>query len=228
MDISKKGETTAKTIVLATRNQGKITEFRTLLLPFGLDVLGLDVFPDVEDVEETGTTFADNARLKACAVSAATGLVAVADDSGLEVDALGGAPGVYSARYSERSGMPATDERNLAKLLEAMRGVPREKRGARFRCFMAACTPLGDTLLAQGEWEGVLAEAPKGSNGFGYDPIFFDPEKACTAAQMSREEKNSRSHRAKATSALLREWPSFWAKWAASAAYRGSGQKIGS
>lgn len=227
MNMSEKGGTAAKTIVLATRNQGKIKEFRELLLPFGLEVLGLDAFPHVKDVEETGTTFADNARLKACAASAATGLVAVADDSGLEVDALGGAPGVYSARYSELSEVPATDERNLAKLLEAMRGVPREKRRARFRCFMVACTPPGDTLSAQGEWEGFLAEAPKGSNGFGYDPIFFDPEKACSAAQMSREEKNSRSHRAKATSALLQEWPFFWAKWVASAVCRGSGQKIG-
>ena len=200
-------------IVLATRNRGKIREFTALLAPFRLTVLGLDDFADVADVEETGTTFEENALLKARAVSQATGLVAVADDSGLEVDALGGAPGVYSARYSEEPGRPATDERNLQKVLEGLRGVPAEKRTARFRCCMAACTPEGKTLTALGTWEGVLTEAPLGNNGFGYDPVFFDSELGLTAAQMEAAVKNARSHRAKAVAALLEEWPAFWTAW---------------
>lgn len=200
-------------LVLATRNQGKIRELASLLAPFGLTVLGLDAFPDVEEVEETGATFAENALLKACAVSTATGLVAVADDSGLEVDALHGAPGVYSARYSATPDTPASDERNVGKILEELRGVPRAKRTARFRCCMAACTPQGARLTADGAWEGVLTEEPAGWNGFGYDPIFFDPELQCTAAQMEGAVKNSRSHRARAVAALLARWPDFWRAW---------------
>ena len=200
-------------IVLATRNQGKIRELGILLAPFHLTVLGLDAFPDVEEVEETGSTFAENATLKASAVSAATGLVAVADDSGLEVDALGGAPGVYSARYSAEAGRPATDARNVEKILHELAGVHAAGRTGRFRCCMVASTPYGKVLLAEGTWEGVLADAPAGYNGFGYDPVFFDPEKQCTAAQMSGEEKNGRSHRARAVAALLREWPRFWKEW---------------
>ena len=200
-------------IVLATRNKGKIREFAELLAPFGLTVLSLDDFPHLPEIEETGKTFADNALLKACGVSTATGLVAVADDSGLEVDALGKAPGVYSARYSERPGLPATDERNLEKLLADLADVPAGRRTGRFRCCMAACTPAGERLLAEGAWEGVVAASPAGSNGFGYDPVFFDQERGCTAAQMSREEKNARSHRAKAVAALLSKWPAFWRDW---------------
>lgn len=200
-------------IVLATRNKGKIREFASLLAPFSLAVLGLDDFEGIADVEETGVTFAENALLKACAASRATGLVAVADDSGLEVDALGGSPGVYSARYSEVPGAPATDERNLRKVLDALQGVPFEKRTARFRCCMAACTPAGEQMTAQGRWEGVLTEEPAGSNGFGYDPVFFDRELGCTAAQMEAAVKNSRSHRAKAVAALLAQWPFFWNAW---------------
>ena len=199
-----------KCIVLATRNQGKIREFAVLLAPFELEVLGLDHFPEVPDIEETGTTFIENALLKACAVSKATGLVAVADDSGLEVDALNGAPGVYSARYSERPGHPATDAGNVEKLLRALKEVPPAARTGRFRCCMAACTPDGGSLIAEGAWEGLIADAPKGDNGFGYDPVFYDREKQCTAAQMSREEKNGRSHRAAAVAELLKKWPCFW------------------
>ena len=201
------------TIVLATRNKGKIKEFTTLLAPFGLTVLGLEDFPHVEEVEETGVTFEENALLKACTVSKATGLVAVADDSGLEVDALGGQPGVYSARYSATPTQPATDTRNLEKVLEELRSTRREQRTGRFICCMAACAPNGKQLVAHGAWEGLLAELPAGENGFGYDPIFFDEEKNRTAAQMTREEKNSRSHRAKAVAALLAQWPAFWQGW---------------
>ena len=197
-------------IVLATRNQGKIRELAGLMRPFNLQVFGLEDFPDVPEIEETGKTFAENALLKACGVSRATGLIAVADDSGLEVDVLGKAPGIYSARYSQTPETAATDAGNMEKLLAEMDGVPDEQRGGRFRCCIAACAPSGEHLLAEGAWEGSIAGSPAGSNGFGYDPVFFDKEKGCTAAQMSREEKNSRSHRARAVSALLEHWPAFW------------------
>ena len=200
-------------IVLATRNKGKIGEFAELLTPFGLEVFSLDDFSSLPDIEETGETFADNALLKARGVSRATGLVSVADDSGLEVDALGKAPGVYSARYSERLGLSATDERNVEKLLADLAGVPAGRRAARFRCCMAASSPTGEFLLAEGVWEGIVAVSPAGNNGFGYDPVFFDLERGCTVAQMSREEKNTRSHRARAAAALLGKWPAFWRAW---------------
>ncbi len=205
----------SSSIVLATRNQGKIRELADLLAPFGLTVLGLDNFPHVPEIEETGSTFAENALLKACGVSRLTGLVAVADDSGLEVDALGKAPGVHSARYSESPGAPATDERNVEKLLDALEGMPSEERTGRFRCCMAACTPEGEHLLAEGAWEGVVATKRAGFNGFGYDPVFFDKEQGRTAAEMSREEKNARSHRSRAVAALLDRWPEFWRVWLA-------------
>ena len=203
----------AKVIVLATRNKGKIRELGDLLSPFSLQVAGLDAFPEIGEVEETGATFSENALLKACTVSKSTGLVSIADDSGLEVDALDGAPGVYSARYSESPGRPASDQRNLEKVLANIKNVPLPERTARFRCCMAACTPAGEHLVAEGAWDGLLAFEPAGHNGFGYDPVFFDPEKQCTAAQMDAREKNSRSHRAKAVAALLKEWPAFWQKW---------------
>ena len=202
----------ATSLVLATRNRGKIRELAELLEPFGLNVLGLEDFPAVGEVEETGATFTENALLKACAVSRASGLVAVADDSGLAVDALGGRPGVYSARYSEAPGAPATDERNVEKLLEELGNTSEAERTGRFLCCMAACTPEGDSLTAEGAWEGRIAFAPAGRNGFGYDPVFFDPELGLTAAQMSPEQKNGRSHRARAVAALLAKWPDFWGK----------------
>ena len=200
-------------IVLATRNAGKVAEFASLLQPFKLSVLGMDAFPGIGDVEETGLTFAENALLKAETVSKLTGLVAVADDSGLEVDALGKAPGVYSARYSATPTEAATDERNIQKLLQSMNGVPQNHRAARFRCVIAACAPDGERLLAHGSWEGVVAEEACGTHGFGYDPVFFDPECGCTAACLESEEKNRRSHRAMAVGVLLQLWPDFWSGW---------------
>ncbi len=199
-----------ETVVLATRNKGKVAELAALLLPFGVTVVGLDAFPQIGEIEETGATFAENALIKARAASVATGLVAVADDSGMEVDALGGEPGVYSARYSEEPGRPATDERNTAKVLAAMQGVPDCKRAIRFRSAMAAAAPNGAHIIAEGSWEGVLAHEPAGNNGFGYDPVFFDPECGKTAAELTREEKNARSHRGKACRELLKVWPKFW------------------
>ncbi|CAK7016599.1 MAG: dITP/XTP pyrophosphatase [Desulfovibrio sp.] len=198
------------TIVLASRNKGKVKELAVLLEPFGVTVKGLDAYPEIGEIEETGVTFAENALLKAATVSELTGCVAVADDSGLEVDFLGGEPGVYSARYSAELGKDATDERNTQKVLEKMRGVPEKDRACRFISVMAAAAPDKRHILAEGAWEGVLALEPKGTNGFGYDPVFCDPASGKTAAEMTPEEKNARSHRAKACKKLLELWPPFW------------------
>lgn len=186
-------DTEPVTIVLATRNQGKVRELAEPLRAFGLRVVGLDAFPDLPEVEESGTTFEENALLKAREVSKRTG--------------------VYSARYSEdMPDLPGAtkDERNTMKLLAALSSVRLWNRSARFRSVVAVCTPEGETLIAPGTWEGSVACSPRGKNGFGYDPVFLDPELGLTAAEMSPEEKMSRSHRAKALRELLRLWPSFW------------------
>lgn len=201
------------TIVLATRNKGKVRELEEPLRAFGLRVVELDAFPNLPEVEETGSTFEENALLKARDVSRRTGLVAIADDSGLEVDALEGAPGVRSARYSDD--MPdlpgeTKDERNTMKLLAALSSVRLWNRSARFRTVIAVCTPEGDTLVAPGVWEGSVACSPRGKNGFGYDPVFLDPELGRTAAELTPEEKMARSHRGRALRELLRLWPAFW------------------
>ena len=200
---------TKRTIVLASTNKKKLVELNTLLEPAGLTVVGLDAFPGLPEVEETGETFEENALLKACQTARATGLTAVADDSGLAVDALGGAPGVYSARYSGGPGLPATDAGNIAKVLHKMQGVPHEKRTCRFHTVLAVCAPGGQQATFHGVWEGYVAEEPKGEQGFGYDPIFFDPALGRHAAELSREEKNQASHRGKALRAFLAAWPDF-------------------
>jgi XTP/dITP diphosphohydrolase len=198
-----------KTLVLATRNAGKIKELEALLSGYGLHVLGLGDFPEIGEIEETGATFAENSLLKARTVAKATGLVALADDSGLEVDALSGAPGVYSARYS---GEGATDEKNNLKLLDALKDVPDSARGCRFVSVVAAVAPNGAELLAEGRWEGRVLHAPRGSGGFGYDPLFLDLERGKSAAELAPAEKNARSHRGRALRALLADWPDFWAQ----------------
>lgn len=198
-----------KTLVLATRNAGKIKELEALLSGLGFAVLGLDEFPHIGEIEETGATFAENALIKASAVARASGLVALADDSGLEVDALSGAPGVYSARYS---GPAATDESNNLKLLHELSAVPEAKRACRFRSVVAAMAPNGQQLLAQGSWEGRVLAAPRGAGGFGYDPLFLDLELNKSAAELTPAEKNARSHRGRALRALLENWPDFWAR----------------
>ncbi|WP_028577842.1 RdgB/HAM1 family non-canonical purine NTP pyrophosphatase [Desulfomicrobium escambiense] len=197
------------TIVLATGNAGKVRELSAMLkeLQPDMTVLGLKDFPDIGDIPETGETFEDNARIKAVAVARATGLVAVADDSGLAVDALNGAPGVYSARYS---GEDATDEKNVVKLLEALKDVPDPWRGCHFACVMLAVTPGGLELVGRGAWQGRVTHAPAGDKGFGYDPVFFDEELGLTAAQMDASVKNARSHRGLALRDLLVAWPEFW------------------
>jgi len=193
-------------VVLATRNQGKVRELQAMLASTGVTVLGLDAFPEIGEIEETGATFEENARIKAQAVCQATGLTALADDSGLAVDALDGEPGVRSARYS---GENATDASNNDKILEAMKDVPDEARGCRFVSAIVAHAPGGGELLFRGEWPGMLARSPKGDNGFGYDPLFFDPELGLSAAEMSPEQKNARSHRGRAMRELLEHLPVF-------------------
>lgn len=194
-------------VVLATRNAGKIRELHALLAGLGVEVVGLAAFPDVGEVEETGATFLENARLKARAVCRATGLVSLADDSGLCVDALSGAPGVHSARFA---GEKASDGANNAKLLAALTHVPDRDRTCRFVSVIVAAAPDGRELVAEGVWEGRVAAAPSGEGGFGYDPLFFDETAGKTAAQLTAAEKNARSHRGKALAALVARWEDFW------------------
>jgi XTP/dITP diphosphohydrolase len=194
------------TIVLATRNQGKIRELAEMFKGFDVRVLGLSDYPAIGEIPETGDTFEENSLIKAKAVAEATGHIAVADDSGLEVDALDGAPGVFSARYA---GEDADDAANNAKLLREMVNVSDDKRSARFRCVMTAYAPGGKSILAEGAWEGSITRAPEGENGFGYDPLFFDPEEGCTSASLDKEQKNAKSHRGKALRKLMEQWPEF-------------------
>lgn len=206
---------TTQRMVLATRNAGKVAELAEPLKVFGIELVGLDAFPDFPEVEETGVTFEENALLKARAAAEFTGLTAIADDSGLEVDALGGAPGVYSARFSDD--MPdlkaeSRDERNCLKLMAVLSAVSLSNRGGRFRCVMAVATSQGASMTAPGAWEGRILTQPRGQNGFGYDPLFFDPELGRSAAELSREEKMRHSHRARALAALLEKLPAFLAE----------------
>lgn len=186
------------TLVVATHNPGKAREFAKLLSGLPLEVVGLDAFPPAPVPEETGTTFAENALLKARDAFATTGCLAVADDSGLAVDALDGAPGVYSARYA---GEPADDRANLAKLLDELRDLPAERRTARFVCVLALVGPHGENLFT-GTCEGILFDAPRGTGGFGYDPIFVPIGHDRTFAEMTAEEKAALSHRGTAVREL--------------------------
>jgi len=193
-------------ILLATSNKGKIREIQSLLSTTGdFEVVGLDQF-NLGDIPETGTTFLENALLKAKTASEKTGLITLADDSGLVVPYLGGEPGVYSARYS---GKDATDAKNNAKLLEKLKGVPLEKRQAFFVCVLVAYAPQGKYFWVEGKWEGRIAFEPRGNKGFGYDPIFIDLETGKHAAEMDLEEKNQKSHRGKALQKFLKKWPKF-------------------
>lgn len=201
-------------VVLATHNAGKIRELADPMADFGIEVVGLSLFPEIGEIEETGTTFEENALIKARAVCAATGLVAVADDSGLEVDALDKGPGVYSARYSnDWESLPgeSVDKRNMRKLLFELRDVPQARRSCRFVSCMVAVHPDGRELVVRGTWEGRILEEPLGENGFGYDPLFWDESIRKSAAQLTRDEKNARSHRGNALRALLARWSDFMA-----------------
>jgi XTP/dITP diphosphohydrolase len=186
-------------IVLATGNPGKVREIQRILGELGVDVVPQSEF-GVGDADETGTSFVENALIKARHASLMTGLPAIADDSGLVVDALEGRPGVYSARYS---GPDATDESNIDRLLQELRGVPDERRTAAFHCCAVYVSPDDSTsLVAEGRWQGKILERRRGTAGFGYDPVFFDPECGRTAAELGPELKNARSHRGKALTAL--------------------------
>ncbi len=186
-------------IVLATGNPGKVREIQRILGELGVDVVPQSEF-GVGDADETGTSFVENALIKARHASLMTGLPAIADDSGLVVDALDGRPGVYSARYS---GPDATDESNIDRLLQELRGVPDERRTAAFHCCAVYVSPDDSTsLVAEGRWQGRILERRRGTAGFGYDPVFFDPECGRTAAELGPELKNACSHRGKALTAL--------------------------
>jgi XTP/dITP diphosphohydrolase len=182
-------------LVLATRNRHKGEELVALLGGLRITIHTLDVFPDAPDVVEDGDSCEANAIKKARAIATFTGLPAVADDTGLEVDALDGRPGVYAARYA---GEDATYEDNCRKLVRELRGVPRERRAARFLTVAAIALPSGEIRVAQGTLDGIIAEEATGTLGFGYDPVFFIPELGKTLAQMSADQKNKISHRAKA------------------------------
>jgi len=182
-------------LLIATHNTGKVKEYEKLLAGLPLEL----TYPAQEDLDievaETGGSFAENARLKAIAYARASGLLTLADDSGLEVDALGGEPGIHSARYA---GTGASDEERYQLLLEKLKDVPWEKRTARFRCVIAVATPEGQVDTAEGTCEGIIAFEPKGGHGFGYDPVFHLPEYGMTMAELAPETKNKISHRARA------------------------------
>lgn len=190
-----------QTIVLATGNTGKVREFAGLFAGLGLQVRPQSGFA-VPEAEETGLSFVENAILKARNAARHTGLSAMADDSGLEVDALNGAPGIYSARYA---GPGKGDTANNEKLLDALRDTPWEQRRARFQCVIAYLRHAEDPtpLIAQGSWEGLILEAPRGEQGFGYDPLFWVPTHECSSAELDAATKNALSHRGQAMRALL-------------------------
>lgn len=193
--------------VLATHNPGKLKEMSAILSGLGVEVVSpADLGIDLE-VEETGTTFAENAMLKARAICAAANLPAIADDSGLCVDALNGGPGVYSARYG---GEGLDDRGRTALLLQNMRG--QTTRAAHFACAIACAFPNGDTLTAEGRCDGAIAFAPMGEGGFGYDPVFLVPEKARTFSQLTAEEKNEISHRGRALAAFAEKLETYLKK----------------
>lgn len=194
-------------LVVATHNEGKLVEIRRILEEdLGADAAQVELVSagslGLPDPVETGATFQENALLKARFVAGLTGLPAIADDSGLAVDALGGAPGIYSARYS---GENASDQQNLEKLLDALQDVPDEQRQAQFHCVLVYLRHAEDPtpLVCHGSWPGVITRQAAGSGGFGYDPIFFVPSEGKTAAELSREEKSAISHRGQALKLLL-------------------------
>lgn len=190
-------------IVLASGNSGKLREFQQLLAGCGFDVVPQSDF-NIDNAEETGTTFVENAIIKARHACQQTGLPAIADDSGIEVDALNGRPGVYSARYAREG---ASDGENNQKLLQELAGVPTEKRTARYHAVLAYMRHAEDPtpILCHGTWEGIMLTEPRGQGGFGYDPLFFVPTHNCASAELDKAEKNRISHRGKAMQELLQK-----------------------
>ena len=194
-------------ILIATKNEGKTKEFRQFFAQLGYKVENLNAYPDLPDVAETGLTFEENARLKAETIAELTGKMVLADDSGLKVDVLGGMPGVWSARFS---GPDATDASNNAKLLHELAMVFEPKdRSAQFHCTLVMAAPGAQSLVVEADWEGYIATAPQGENGFGYDPLFLVGESGKTSAELSLDEKNKISHRAKALEKLVEAFPSW-------------------
>jgi len=192
-----------KQLVLASGNPGKLRELSAILGELGYQLHAQSEF-DVEEADETGTTFVENAIIKARHAAALTGLPALADDSGIEVDALDGAPGVYSARFS---GADADDAANNALLVDKLRGIPAAQRSARYRAVIVLMRHAADPspLICEGSWEGMIQLEPAGEGGFGYDPYFFLPDRGCTSAQLSASEKNRLSHRGAALEELKRK-----------------------
>ncbi len=193
------------TLVIATNNQGKLREFRRLLDGCGFDLATPRDLGYEFDVEEAGSTFAENARLKAAEAARLTGMLALADDSGLEVDHLGGRPGIFSARYAggDRTAGNMDEGEQCRIVLAEMAGVPEEQRTARFRCVIAIATPAGDARYADGVFEGRIGHEPRGDNGFGYDPIFVVAGRDVTSAELPPDEKNAISHRGQAARKAL-------------------------
>ncbi len=197
-----------KILLIATSNMGKVREISEALRDFDLEIKTLKDYCEINPPEETGKTFFENAYLKAKYYTEKTGLMCLADDSGLEVDILNGAPGIYSSRFA---GENATDEENNKKLLALLQGIPLEKRKARFVCVIVVYHPSGKYIKTEGSWEGLIGFEPKGSHGFGYDPIFLVPEYNYekTAAELPIEKKNRLSHRGKALEALKKTFSDF-------------------
>lgn len=188
-------------IVLATNNQGKVNELQTLLANAGFDIIAQSQF-NIPDADETGLTFIENALLKARHTAKLTGLPAIADDSGLAVDALDGQPGIYSARYAGEHG---NDKSNNQKLLKALQNIPKEKRTAYFYCALVFMRHENDPtpIICLGKWDGLILNEEQGDGGFGYDPLFYVPELGCTAAQLTKEQKSQISHRGQALKQLI-------------------------
>lgn len=195
-------------VIIATKNQGKAKEFTRMFQPLGFEVKTLLDFPDIKDVEETGTTFEENAILKAETIARLLDRMVIADDSGLAIDALEGRPGIYSARYA---GEEKSDEANMNKVLEELADVADNERQARFFCALAVASPGKETFTVSGTCEGLILREKRGSYGFGYDPIFFAIEKGKAMAELTPEEKAQISHRANALRKLESELPSLLA-----------------
>ncbi len=190
-------------LIIATKNKGKVEDFRNLFLKYNITIKSLlDFDESIPDIEETGETFEENAALKAETIAERFSLPVLADDSGLEVDALDGRPGIYSARYA---GLEKSDQANIDKLLEELKTIPEEERTARFVCVLAVARPGKPTLFKRGTCEGRVADQPTGENGFGYDPVFYPKGSPKTMAEMTPEEKNQISHRKNAMN-QLEEW----------------------
>lgn len=196
-------------IIIATKNKGKANEFKNMFYPLGYEIRTLLDFPQISEIDETGTTFEANAKLKAEAISNILGEMVIADDSGLMIDALDGRPGVYSARYA---GLEKDDDANMDKVLQELKDIPISERTARFYCALALAVPNKETLIVHGTCEGEILTEKRGENGFGYDPIFFVTEKGKGMAELLPEEKNQISHRAEALKKMSVEFESYLKK----------------